>query len=202
MFKNWKQNITFNLKNYEYKWKFKLMVASPIMTLLILLDWIIKWVVVATMNQEESRDLIKGFLNFHFVINLGSAYGNNNSADKLAQTITLAALFVVVLIAVFIFLNDKKWIITCSVLLAGGFANLLARAWAPATTDGIYGGVVDMFSWGFDFLGSKNYIFNLADVWVNIGIAIGAVCLIFEIINIFKLKKEKTEEEVTNEIQS
>ncbi|ATZ18073.1 signal peptidase II [Mesoplasma melaleucae] len=199
---NLTENIIFLLKHYDYKWKFKLIIAAPIMTVLILLDWIVKWIVVATMQQGESKNFIKGFLNLRYVINLGSAYGNNDSGDKLAQTIVLATLFVVALMIVFVFLNDKKWIITCSVLLAGGFANLLARSWAPANIDGIHGGVVDMFMWDFNFLGSGNYIFNLADMLVNIGIGIGAICLIIEIVNMFRPNKEKAEEEVKNEIQS
>ncbi|ATZ20916.1 signal peptidase II [Mesoplasma coleopterae] len=194
MFKNKISNLILGLKSYNFKWKFKLIVATPIMSFLILSDWIIKWIVVATMKENDSKTLINGFLNLQYKINLGSAYGRGDYAEGLAKTITLATLFVAVLIIVFIFLNDKKWIITCSILLAGGFANLLARAWAPATIrDGqeIYGGVVDMFVWGFNFLGSSGYIFNLADMWVNIGVGIGALCFIIEIVNIFKPKKEK-----------
>ncbi|WP_027875683.1 signal peptidase II [Mesoplasma chauliocola] len=206
--KNLAQNVIFNLKNYDYKWKFKLYIAVPIMTFLILFDWIVKWIVVAKMNENESLIFINGFLNIQYKINLGSAFGNGDSAEELKKTITLASLFVFALIVVFIFLNDKKWIIACSLLLAGGFANLLARAWAPPTIrngEEIYGGVVDMFVWGFNFLGSANYIFNLADLWVNIGVGVGILCLIMELVSMFT-KKNKTEkieeEEVKDEIKS
>ncbi|ATZ21638.1 signal peptidase II [Mesoplasma tabanidae] len=198
MFKNWITNLVFGLKSYDFKWKFKLIVATPIMSFLILSDWIVKWIVVGTMYQGEKKNFIDGFLNLNFIINLGSAYGRN--ADKLALTVTLASIFVIALMIAFIFLNDKKWIITSSILLAGGFANLLARAWAPADVNGVHGGVVDMFSWGFSFLGSNTYVFNLADMWVNIGIGFGAVCFIIEIFYIFKPKKQN-KKEINQEVE-
>ncbi|AVN60397.1 lipoprotein signal peptidase [Mesoplasma entomophilum] len=203
MLKNWINNFAYGLKAYDFKWKFKLVVATPIMSFLILADWIVKWVVVATMQQKEEKQFIKGFLKLNFIINPGSAYGRNSNKIELA--ITLATVFVICLMVLFIFLNDKKWIITSSLLLAGGFANLLARSWAPFDeVNKVYGGVVDMFVWDFNFLGSSGYIFNLADMWVNIGIGFGVICFIIEIFYVFKPKKEKemNKEVEINEIES
>lgn len=182
-------------KNHNYAWKFKLVVCTPLLSFLILFDWISKWVVVGVMDQGESAAFIPGFLGFHYTINPGAAYGMNSGNPALA--ISLATVVTLFLIIGFILVNDRKWLIALSFLLAGSFANLLARAWAPIEAGtGTAGGVVDFLQWQFKFLNSDSYIFNLADVWVILGIICLGIVLIIEIVILFKpqntKKKKKT----------
>ncbi|AUF83479.1 lipoprotein signal peptidase [Mesoplasma syrphidae] len=170
-----------NLKNRDYQWKFKLAICSPIFVILVALDWISKAIVVAKMEQDGSPiTIIKNFLDFKFIINMGSAGGAN--ADKLALTITLATISAIVLIIAFIFLTDRKVLIGITIILSGAIGNLVARAWAPPNLMGQYGGVVDFISvasW-LQLPWAKNAIFNLADIWVNIGVIWFIIAIIIE----------------------
>jgi len=170
------------LKNYNYAWKYKLTVCLPIISVLVALDWISKIVVQVTMDQGQKVGFIKGFLDFQFIINPGSAYGVN--ANNLALAVSLATVVTSLLIVAFIFVNTKQWLIGLSIIVAGSFANLLARSWAPAVDGsqpnliGVKGGVIDFLHWDFSFFGSNDYVFNLADLWV----IFGAVAIILGVI--------------------
>lgn len=177
-------NFKMWMKNYDYKWKFKLVVGLPIVVALVAFDWITKGVVVATMTQGETKSFIDGFLGFTYQINPGSAYGANAENPTLA--ISLATIVTILLMFLWIFITDKKWIVALAFIFAGSFANLLGRAWAPVliTDEGqaIYGGVVDFLQWQFGFLNSNSYVFNLADFWVSSGIGIMILGIIWEFV--------------------
>ncbi|WP_027063356.1 signal peptidase II [Mesoplasma seiffertii] len=170
-----------NLKNRDYQWKFKLIVCLPIFVILVALDWISKAIVVAKMEQSGSAiTIIKNFLDFKFIINMGSAGGAN--ADKLGLTITLATLSALVLMIAFVFLTERKILIAITIMLAGAIGNLVARAWAPPNLEGQYGGVVDFISvasW-LQLPWAKDAIFNLADIWVNIGVVWFIIAIVIE----------------------
>jgi len=182
-------------KNYNYAWKYKLTVCLPIIVVLVGLDWITKIVVQVTMEQGQKISFIDGFLDFNFIINPGSAYGVN--ANNLALAVSLATIVTTLLIVAFMFVNAKHWLVGLSIVIAGSFANLLARSWAPAVDGsqpdliGIKGGVIDFLHWDFSFFGSNDYVFNLADLWVIFGaIAILLGVIIELIISAVKKKKE------------
>lgn len=191
------------LKEYNYEWKFKLYWGLPFLVFLIGLDWLSKGLIVSNMqiNDNDTKIFIPGIVSLKYAINLGSAFGTNNSSEKLASTIVLASFFTFFILFFLIFVNSKKWVFPSVIMFSGAFANLVARSWAPANENGIYGGVVDMFVWEFSFLGSNGYIFNLADMWVNIAIGIGVICFFWELITVFTEHKRKQKEnidEVTN----
>ncbi|WP_051350869.1 signal peptidase II [[Acholeplasma] multilocale] len=175
-------NITTWLKNHNYNWRYKLIVCTPIFVVLVALDWISKGLTVSYMEQGQKLDFIPGIVKLQYILNPGSAGGAN--ADNLGLTITLATLATLVITIAFIFINDKKWLIALTFLMAGSIANLIARAWAPAiigtSQEGLKGAVVDMFVWDFALWGSNGYIFNLADMWVNIGIGLLILAAILE----------------------
>ncbi|WP_338971329.1 signal peptidase II [Spiroplasma endosymbiont of Panorpa germanica] len=163
------QNFKTYLVKHNYEWKFKLIVCLPIFASLVAIDWITKGIVVAKMSYNEQGSLIPGFLKLHYIINPGAAYGMNS--DNVGLAITIATLVTLIMSLIFVFVNDRFWLIGITILLAGSWANLLARAWAPAVPgSGIKGGVVDFLVWDFSFLGSDGYIFNIADLWVNVAV--------------------------------
>lgn len=167
------------------------MVCLPIFSVLVLIDWATKIAVQFSMDQDptgiDPHRFLPHFLKLDYMINPGSAYGANASNAGLA--IGLATLVTIIALVIFIFANDKKWLIAIVFILSGSFANLLARAWAPVVSGGDYqgqkGGVIDFLVWDFKILNSDNYVFNLADVWVNIGVIILIIDLIIEIILYF-----------------
>ncbi|AUM62834.1 signal peptidase II [Spiroplasma monobiae] len=189
-------NIKSNLKTYNYIWKYKLVWCLPLILILVLFDWITKAIVVSTMTLDESPGVsfIPGFIGFEYTINPGAAYGMN--ADNLGLAVTIAAIVTLFLIAIFIFMKNKYWLIPINLMVSGSVANLIARAWAPETKDGIKGGVVDFIKFEFNFLGSNSYIFNLADAWVSIAVAIILIIFIVYIVLIIieTTMKNKNEE--------
>lgn len=186
------------LKNRDFAWKFKLVVCLPIFLGLVSFDWITKGLVVGLMEQQESVNFIPHFLRFNYVINPGAAYGFNSGNPALA--ISLAALITIFLTIAFIFANDRKWLIALVFLLSGSWANLLARAWAPAIANGDNAGqkwgVVDFLQWDFSFLNSSNYIFNLADAWVTLGVVILVVIMILEGFQWFREQRHSRHEDI------
>ncbi|WP_162685039.1 signal peptidase II [Spiroplasma sp. BIUS-1] len=169
------------------------------------LDWISKSIVANSMVLDGvGTTFIPGLIKFKYTINPGAAYGMN--AGKLGLAITIAALVTLLLIAIFIFIRNKYWLIPISLMVAGSVANLLGRAWAPLTSDGIKGGVVDFIVFDFSFLGSDGYIFNLADAWVSIAVGFIIVILIayavFEILEANMRKKDKEKYEFYVDIKT
>jgi len=190
-------------KNYPYNWKFKLAVCLPVFLSLVGLDWISKGIVQATMAQGSTTSFIPGFLEFNFIINPGSAYGFN--ANNLILAVSLATIMTVILMVAFVFINGKSFLVGLTIIIAGSFANLLARAWAPAVSHdplnigvlGQRGGVVDFLHFQFTWLNSDSYIFNLADLWVIIGVVFVVLGAVYEVISLgLKKKNSQTEEEV------
>ncbi|AHI53998.1 lipoprotein signal peptidase [Spiroplasma sabaudiense Ar-1343] len=181
------------LKEYDYNWKFKLLVCLPLFSALVAIDWITKGIVVSTMTFGEKKQMWPGFLNLHYTINPGAAYGMN--ANNLALAVSIATIVTILMSLFFVFINDRVWLVGITILLSGSWANLLGRAWAPTipATSGypaIVGGVVDFLVWDFSFLGSSNYIFNIADLWVNISVVyLIVVALPFTIVKYVKEAK-------------
>lgn len=167
------------LKNRNYAWRYKLRICVPLLLVLIGIDWLSKFGVMKTMELGSTSPFIPHFLRLNYVINLGSAYGSNQANPALA--ISLAAIFTVFILLLFFFGNDRKWLIGLSFLAGGSVANLVGRAWSPQP-----GGVIDFFQWDFDFLGANNYIFNLADVFVIMGVVLIALLLLFELFKLFR----------------
>ncbi|AGR42320.1 signal peptidase II [Spiroplasma diminutum] len=182
-------NIKSNLKNYNFIFKYKLVWCLPLILFLVVLDWISKAIVVSNMKIEgTTAKFIPGFIEFEYKINPGAAYGMN--AENKGLAISIAALVTVFLILIFVFMKNKYWLIPINLMVAGSFANLLGRAWAPSTLlNGkiVKGGVVDFIKFDFNFLGSNSYIFNLADAWVSI--AVGFIIVIMFVYIYFEIKE-------------
>ncbi|AGJ90777.1 signal peptidase II [Mycoplasma putrefaciens] len=184
-------DLKVKIKNHNFQWKFKLIVCLPILVFLVASDWITKAIVVNNFNLGDHKVLINKFLHLRYTINLGMAYGGLQNSKTLV--IVLASIVTLFMIILFIFLNAKRWLIPLTFILSGSIANLLARSWAPVNQDGIGGGVVDFLVWGFTLFRSDQYIFNLADLWVNCGIAIGIVVVIIELIIFLRTKFKRKE---------
>lgn len=182
------------LKNYNFEWKFKLFVCAPILIFLIACDWVTKILVANKFSLGQEANLIPGFVKLRYTINLGMAYGGLE--DKQYLVISLASIITFLLIIFFIFLNNKKWLIALVFILSGSFANLIARSWAPLSENLKPGGVIDFLIWDMSWV-NASYIFNLADLWVNVGIGLSILAIAIEFIQFIrtKSKKQKGEEE-------
>lgn len=174
------QRVKFWFKNHDYSWKYKMRVCFPLVVGLIAIDWLAKFAVMKSMKYGSSETFIPKFLRLSYVINLGSAKGANS--DNLTLSISLATVFTLLILVVFVFANSRKWMISLSFINGGSLGNLLGRSWSPKI-EGLNtrGGVIDFLQWDFDLFNSGNYIFNLADVFVILGSILLALFLIMEI---------------------
>jgi signal peptidase II len=182
------------VKNRNYQWRFKLFIMVPIIVLLLVLDWTTKaWAVQHLDHESIQYNWAPGFIVFKYMVNQGSAYGA--MADKPALVITLASIITIVCLFLFVCSSNKMIIATFAIIFGGSFGNLLARAWEPTN------GVVDFLVW--DFWNAGNYIFNLADLFVNIGIGLAILSIIIYVVQftvewVFKSKHPDEAEKISD----
>lgn len=143
---------------------------------LISLDQLTKWLVVANFTAEgDTLAIIPGFFHFTYVRNSGAVFG---IFQGLAETYVVFLVIISVALVIFGYMfykNDFKdkrtfwYTLGLSLLIAGALGNAIDRVVQPDHN------VVDFI----DFRGIWQYIFNIADICLNVGIAIFIVDTIF-----------------------
>ncbi|WP_320046245.1 signal peptidase II [uncultured Ilyobacter sp.] len=148
--------------------------------LLIALDQISKFVIVGRMAEGESIALLYDFLHITYVKNRGVAFGMLQGKINVISFVTVAAIIGII---IYLAKNLKKGNtlenFAYSFILSGAIGNMLDRIFR--------GFVVDMV----DFRGIWSFVFNLADVWINIGV----VLIVLESVLATKKKEKSIEEE-------
>lgn len=138
-----------------------------LITFLVIIDQIIKWISRTRLDKFQSYPVIDGFFHFTYIENKGAAFGMLQNKTWFFVLITL---LVIGYMIYFTQKNkssiDKKLSLVLSIISAGAIGNLIDRIWL--------GFVVDMF----DFRGIWQFVFNFADVCVVIG-GILLIILIF-----------------------
>ena len=137
--------------------------------LVIILDQSVKFLSLSGLRLQGE------FLDFTFALNTGIAFSMLSFLEHYLKWLHLALLLI---LGIYLFWQKsflKTHILAFGIMLGAGFSNLLDRF--------LWGGVVDMFFWHkwFEFA-----IFNVADVMINLGVAL----ILFK--EIF-IKKEKND---------
>jgi len=133
------------------------------------LDQITKAIVVANFVAEgDTLAVIQDFFHITYVRNSGAVFG---LFQGLAETYIIFLIFILVALVVFGYMfikNDFKdkrnfwYTLGLTLLIAGALGNAADRIFQPDHN------VVDFI----DFRGIWHYIFNVADICLNVGIAI------------------------------
>ncbi|MCK4552498.1 MAG: signal peptidase II [Tenericutes bacterium] len=136
---------------------------------LIGLDQATKFIVLANFTIEgETLPVIQDFFHITYVRNSGAVFG---MFQGLAETHVIFLIFISIALVIFGYLfiknnfKDKKtfwYTLGLSLLIAGALGNAMDRLFQPDHN------VVDFI----DFRGIWAYIFNVADICLNVGIAI------------------------------
>ncbi|MDR1835486.1 MAG: signal peptidase II [Fusobacteriaceae bacterium] len=135
------------------------MIPGIFLLVLIALDQIVKTIVAGNFREGESLPLLPGFFHITYVRNRGVAFGLLQGKGGIISALTGIA---VILILWYLRQNRKH----ISGLEKYGFL-LIAAGAAGNLLDRVFRGyVVDMI----DFRGIWSYIFNAADVWINVGV--------------------------------
>ena len=126
-----------------------------LISILVTVDQIIKWISRTKLEKFESYPVIDGFFHFTYIENRGAAFGILQDKTWFFVLITLLVIGYMIYFTQKNKKNiDKKLIFVLSLITAGAIGNLIDRIWL--------GFVVDMF----DFRGIWQFVFNFADVCV------------------------------------
>lgn len=140
-------------------------------------DQLSKYLIDSNMLEGETVPIINEFFHITYVKNRGIAFGMFQG--KL-DIISIATIIAIVAIAYYLYKEKNKLSLVEKMgfiyILAGAIGNMIDRAFR--------GFVVDMV----DFRGIWSYVFNLADVWINIGV-------IFVLLDQLILRKKRENEE-------
>lgn len=133
------------------------------------LDQLTKYLVLQNFShQGESVTVIPGFFDFTYVRNDGAVFGLGGGNDVSTYLFVIAAVIALALFAVFFVranFRDKReiwYILSLSLLIPGTLGNLIDRLFQPDHA------VIDFF----DFYAIWDYVFNVADICLTVGIVI------------------------------
>ena len=153
------------------------MIYIVLILILVGADQLSKYLIDSYMLEGETLPIINDFFHLTYVKNRGIAFGMFQG--KL-DIISIATIIAIVAIAYYMYKEKNKLSLVEKMgfiyILAGAIGNMIDRAFR--------GFVVDMV----DFRGVWSYVFNLADVWINIGV-------VFVLLDQLILRKKRETEE-------
>lgn len=128
---------------------------------LVILDQLTKIQIENNFFVGDTVEIISNFFHITYVQNRGIAFGVFQGK---INAISIATTIAIIGIIIYFFKNFKKIEvierIAYMVIISGAIGNMIDRIFR--------GYVVDML----DFRGIWQYVFNLADVYINIGVAL------------------------------
>ena len=135
------------------------MLYIGIIFLLVFLDQISKYEIDTWLVEGETFPILGEFFHLTYVKNRGIAFGMFQGKLDIISILTIVLIFG---LGFYFFKNRNKFSVIeklgYSFILGGAIGNIIDR---------IYRGfVIDMI----DFRGIWVFVFNLADVWINIGV--------------------------------
>ena len=150
--------------------------AGLLILILFIFDQYSKYLIRINFDLFQHKNVFY-FLDFVYIPNYGVAFNIlNNESLNLGFVFSLLVLLICLYLVWLIFINqerpNKTQLISLSLILAGGFGNLFDRVFL--------GHVVDFIAIKFN-----PYVFNLADVFITIGI-------VLYLINYFKVKEQNS----------
>ena len=127
--------------------------------ILLIIDQYSKFIVHGTLYVGDTIPIIDNFFNLTYVQNRGVAFGLFQGKIDIVSILALVAIGLIL----FYFCKNFKKIsflerIAYTMIFSGAVGNMIDRLFR--------GFVIDML----DFRGIWSFIFNFADVWINIGV--------------------------------
>ena len=157
----------------------EIVLNSTIIIVIFFLDRISKIYILKIAEFESSVDIyLTPYLNFYLIWNKGIAFGLFSFNESLIYNLITLVILVIILIIVTMIVKSsgfKKY--SLMLVMGGALGNLFDRIYYSAVPDFI----------DFHINGYHWFIFNVADIFVTIGI----LCLIFDEMFINSKKNEK-----------
>ena len=150
--------------------------AGLLILILFIFDQYSKYLIRINFDLFQHKKVFY-FLDFVYIPNYGVAFNIlNNESLNLGFVFSLLVFLICLYLVWLIFINqerpNKTQLMSLSLILAGGLGNLIDRVFL--------GHVVDFIAFTFN-----PYVFNLADVFITIGI-------VLYLINYFKVKEQNS----------
>lgn len=136
------------------------------LALLALDQWVKHWI-AANLPLGEGMDFLPGLVELRTVHNYGAAWSSFSGMRWLLVTVTTCIVLAVLAILVRRAVRHPLGVAACFLIVSGGLGNIIDRV--------RLGYVVDMFN----FLFMDYPVFNVADICVVCGCALGAVYYLF-----------------------
>ena len=155
----------------------KIIIGILLLTFVFILDRITKIIILNIAEETGKVDIyINSFLNIYLVWNKGVGFGLLSfDQEYLYDTITFVILIINIVIVYLIFSEKSYRSYFLIAILGGSTGNLFDRIYFNAVPDFI----------DFNYNGFHWFIFNVADIFITIGI----ICLIFsELVNYKRMK--------------
>ena len=147
---------------------------------IFLVDRISKIAMIDTAEELGDTSIsLTSFLNLHLIWNDGIAFGLLSFSESFGYNLITIIISLVILFLVLMLINaDKISRISLILILGGAIGNLFDRLYYSAVPD-----FIDFYFKGFHW-----FIFNVADIFITLGV----FCLIYvEIIKKNKINNEK-----------
>ena len=159
-----------------------IIISIVIMALIVALDQISKWLVVANIPLHESVDVIPGVFKFTYIRNDGAAFGMLDDARWVFMVLSTVAI-VGVIAYMFIKKPESKLLcISLAFMVGGGIGNMIDRI--------CLGYVIDFLDFcAFPKLWKWN--FNIADSFVVVGAGMLMLWMVLDLIR--EIKEEKVQ---------
>lgn len=151
---------------------------------LVFLDQLSKWLAVILLEGQPSFFLIPGVLRFTYVENRGAAFGM--LADNRWVFLVLSTLTIVCLLGFMIYSKPQSRLERAglALVLAGGIGNMIDRV--------LLGYVIDFIDF-CAFPKLWNWVFNVADSCICIGVGLLIIYIIKLSVSEYKAEKNRRE---------
>ena len=145
----------------------KLAINLSVVFFIFFLDRISKIYILNIVENSGNVDIyITSFLNFILVWNTGIGFGILSFEEKIAYNLITAIIIIINLIIILLIIKSTDFkIYFYLIILGGSLGNLFDRIYYSAVPD-----FIDLHFNNYHW-----FIFNLADIFISIGI----ICLIF-----------------------
>jgi signal peptidase II len=166
------------IKMFKNKFK-KIILNSIIIIFIFSLDRISKIYILKIAEIESSVDIyLTPYLNFYLIWNKGIAFGFFSFNESLIYNLITLVIMVIILIILSMIVKSYGFTkYSLMIVMGGALGNLFDRIYYSAVPDFI----------DFHINGYHWFIFNVADIFVTVGI----LCLIFDEMFINSKKNEK-----------
>ena len=157
----------------------KLIIGFVLLVICFAIDRFSKIYILNILNNEGQVDFyINQYLNIYLVWNTGIGFGLFSSEDNLFYNLFTTIIIIInILIFYFAFIETKIKSFFLMIILGGSLGNLFDRVYYRAVPDFI----------DFNYAGYHWFIFNVADIFITVGI----ICLIFSEILFYKQKNNE-----------